>query len=87
MAGREVLRADQEALPALGDSRARVLAVLQEAGEPLDVSQVARRVRLHANTARFHPAAGPAVIRLTPARPAARAWPAPTRPGSPRRCG
>jgi predicted ArsR family transcriptional regulator len=50
----EVLRADQGAAPVLGESRARVLAVLQDAGEPLDVGEVARRVGLHANTARFH---------------------------------
>jgi predicted ArsR family transcriptional regulator len=57
MAVRELLRADQGAAPALGESRARVLAVLQDAGEPLGVGEVAKRVGLHANTARFHLAA------------------------------
>lgn len=40
--------------PALGRSRARVLAALRDAGEPLGVGAVAERVGLHANTARFH---------------------------------
>lgn len=54
MGAGELLRADQEPAPALGASRARVLAVLQDAGEPLGVGAVAERVGLHANTARFH---------------------------------
>lgn len=37
-----------------GESRARVLAALQDAGRPLDVTEVARLVGLHVNTARFH---------------------------------
>ena len=40
--------------PALGESRSRVLAVLQDAGGPLAVREVAERVRLHPNTVRFH---------------------------------
>jgi predicted ArsR family transcriptional regulator len=54
MAVRELLRADQGAAPALGESRARVLAVLQDDGEPLGVGEIAKRVGLHANTVRFH---------------------------------
>jgi predicted ArsR family transcriptional regulator len=41
-------------MPALGDSRARVLAALQTAGAPLGVGAVAGLVGLHPNTARFH---------------------------------
>ena len=37
-----------------GVSRSRVLAALQDAGRPLDVTEVARLVGLHVNTARFH---------------------------------
>lgn len=51
---RELLHADESVAPALGQSRGRVLSVLQDAGEPLGVGEVAKRVRLHANTARFH---------------------------------
>jgi Predicted transcriptional regulator len=54
MAVRGLLRSDQGTAPALGESRARVLAALQDAGQPLGVGQVAERVGLHANTARFH---------------------------------
>jgi predicted ArsR family transcriptional regulator len=50
----ELLLADQPAAPALREGRARVLAVLQEAGGPVSVSDVAKRVGLHSNTARFH---------------------------------
>ena len=45
---------DNNAAPALGESRARVLTTLQDAGGPLAVGEVAERVGLHANTARFH---------------------------------
>lgn len=45
---------DPEARPALGESRARVLDVLRAAGEPIGVQDVAGRVGLHPNTARFH---------------------------------
>jgi predicted ArsR family transcriptional regulator len=49
-----VLRADPQPEAALGDSRARVLGVLQDAGAPLGVSDVAEAVGLHPNTTRFH---------------------------------
>lgn len=48
------MQADESAVPALGESRARVLAVLQDAGKSLSVGEVANRVGLHTNTARFH---------------------------------
>lgn len=51
---RELSRPDPGTTPALGESRSRVLAVLQEAGTGLTVGDVAERVRLHPNTARFH---------------------------------
>jgi len=54
MAAREFLRADPGMAPRLSGSRSRVLAVLQDAGRPLGVTEVANRVRLHPNTARFH---------------------------------
>lgn len=38
----------------LGPMRARVLALLQDAGEPLTAAEVGRRLDLHANSARFH---------------------------------
>ncbi|HEY8471119.1 MAG TPA: helix-turn-helix domain-containing protein [Natronosporangium sp.] len=50
----EFLRADPSAAQPLGESRARVLAALHDAGEPLDAREVAGRVGLHPNTARFH---------------------------------
>lgn len=54
MAHRDLTRADPDAAPALGESRARVLTVLQGAGAPRGVVEVAERVRLHPNTVRFH---------------------------------
>jgi predicted ArsR family transcriptional regulator len=54
MTARDLLHADKSAAPTLGESRARVLTVLQDAGGPLGVGEVAKRVGLHANTARFH---------------------------------
>jgi hypothetical protein len=45
---------DTVEVPALGQSRARVLATLQSADGPLGVGEVAAKVRLHLNTARFH---------------------------------
>lgn len=51
---RELMRADPLAGPVLGDSRGEVLAVLQAAGEPLAVSDIAVQVGLHPSTARFH---------------------------------
>lgn len=38
----------------LGESRARVLALLRAATDPLGVAEVARGCGLHSNTARFH---------------------------------
>lgn len=38
----------------LGRKRARVLALLQDAGAPLTASDVAARLGIHPNTARFH---------------------------------
>ena len=40
--------------PVLGESRSRVLAALQAASHPLGVEEVAEKVGLHPNTARFH---------------------------------
>ena len=40
--------------PALGESRLRVLTLLQDAGHPLGVADVAATTGLHTNTARFH---------------------------------
>lgn len=54
MAYQELTRADAPAGPALGDRRAQVLAVLQDAGEPVAVGDIAAQVGLHPNTARFH---------------------------------
>ncbi|MGH3376381.1 MAG: helix-turn-helix transcriptional regulator [Actinoallomurus sp.] len=54
MAVRELMQSDGSSASALGESRSRVLTVLQDAGKPLAVSDVAHRVGLHANTARFH---------------------------------
>lgn len=54
MARRELTRADPSSDVALGDSRARVLAVLQAARAPLGVNEIASQVGLHANTTRFH---------------------------------
>lgn len=56
MSGRELLRPDPGTgtAPPLGESRARVLAVLHDADRPLSVGEVATRLKLHPNTARFH---------------------------------
>ena len=54
MSSRELTRADRSEAPALGESRARVLSVLQRARSPLGVSEVAAQVGLHLNTTRFH---------------------------------
>lgn len=43
-----------DAGPPLGQSRARVLDLLRDAGSPLGVQEIADRTGLHANTARFH---------------------------------
>ncbi|HEX7662333.1 MAG TPA: helix-turn-helix domain-containing protein [Pseudonocardiaceae bacterium] len=45
---------DPEPWPMLGESRRRVLDVLRAAGEPVGVQEIADRVGLHPNTARFH---------------------------------
>lgn len=53
--GRQGLtRPDPPTGPVLGDSRAQVLAVLQLAGAPVTVTDIASQVGLHPNTARFH---------------------------------
>jgi predicted ArsR family transcriptional regulator len=54
MPSRALTGADQPEAAALGESRARVLSVLQQAPAPLGVSEVAAQVRLHLNTTRFH---------------------------------
>jgi predicted ArsR family transcriptional regulator len=50
----ELARTDPPGAVALGDSRARVLAILQAADGPMGVGEIARLVGLHPNTARFH---------------------------------
>ncbi|WP_020660087.1 helix-turn-helix transcriptional regulator [Amycolatopsis benzoatilytica] len=45
---------DPAAPSVLGESRARVLAVLRETGRPAAVQEIATAVGLHPNTARFH---------------------------------
>lgn len=45
---------DSGAVPALGESRGRVLAVLRGAGRPVGVREAAEQVGLHPNTTRFH---------------------------------
>lgn len=54
MPRRDLTRADPADAPVLGESRARVLGVLQAANAPLGVEEVAERVSLHSNTTRFH---------------------------------
>lgn len=54
MAQRDLTRPDPPETLALGKSRARVLEVLQLQDHPVSVEEVAKRVRLHTNTARFH---------------------------------
>lgn len=54
MSYRDLTRADPDATPALGQSRARVLQVLQGADAALGVVEVTARIRLHPNTIRFH---------------------------------
>jgi predicted ArsR family transcriptional regulator len=48
------LRTDPESAYVLGQTRSRVWALLQDAADPLSVTDVADRVGLHPNTARFH---------------------------------
>lgn len=45
---------DADAVRGLGPTRARVLTLLQEAGAALSAAEVAGRLGLHPNTARFH---------------------------------
>ncbi|MGH8960150.1 MAG: helix-turn-helix transcriptional regulator [Jatrophihabitantaceae bacterium] len=54
MSKHDLTRADPSESAMLGDSRARVLGVLQSARVPVGVADVAARVGLHPNTARFH---------------------------------
>lgn len=54
MTRRAVRLADPATAPALGASRSRVLAALQDAGGPTGVVEVSRQVGLHPNTTRFH---------------------------------
>lgn len=54
MAAPELLHDDRDTDPALGQSRARVLGVLHDAGAAMGVGEVSARVGLHANTVRFH---------------------------------
>lgn len=54
MRRRDLSKADSSDALVLGESRARVLAVLQGANAALGVREVAEGVRLHPNTARFH---------------------------------
>lgn len=45
---------DDEQGHALGPSRTRVLALLQDAGRPMTAREIAERLGLHANSVRFH---------------------------------
>jgi predicted ArsR family transcriptional regulator len=54
MPNRGLTRADPPDTVVLGQSRARVLGVLQAARAGLGVGEVAERVQLHPNTTRFH---------------------------------
>jgi predicted ArsR family transcriptional regulator len=51
---RDLIQRDAGPGPALGESRSRVLELLQQADGPLGVGDVAAAVGLHSNTARFH---------------------------------
>jgi predicted ArsR family transcriptional regulator len=48
------VRADPDATHVLGSTRSRVWALLQQSSDSLGVTDVADRVGLHSNTARFH---------------------------------
>jgi predicted ArsR family transcriptional regulator len=54
MSHRDLMRVDSDATAVLGESRTRVLHVLQGADAALGVTEVAEQVHLHPNTARFH---------------------------------
>lgn len=51
---RGLTRPEPDPALTMGPSRARVLSVLQQSAQALTVTDVAERVDLHANTARFH---------------------------------
>lgn len=53
MAGQDPRRTDVEA-PVLSESRAKVLSALQGSEAALGVGEIAKRLGLHPNTARFH---------------------------------
>lgn len=48
------MRTDPESAYVLGQTRSRVWALLQQAADPLSVTEVSDGVGLHPNTARFH---------------------------------
>ena len=50
----ELTRADPSPAEGLGGTRSRVLVLLQDAGGPLGVADVAKQVGLHSNTSRCH---------------------------------
>ncbi len=54
MVRRKLMDSVPASVPALGPSRSRVLAMLQESKRPLGVVDIAEQIRLHPNTARFH---------------------------------
>ena len=54
MKRRELRDTGPTATPTLGESRSRILAMLQEADGPLGVIEISAPVRLHPNTVRFH---------------------------------
>ncbi len=93
MPQRDITAADPPELSGLGESRARVLHLLQTSAAPLGVSDVARKIRLHPNTARFHldglVESGLALRRTEeraqPGRPRALYTAAPSTPGAGRR--
>jgi predicted ArsR family transcriptional regulator len=47
-------RRNDDPAPRLGPARARVLALLQDAGEPMTAAAAGARLGLHVNSARFH---------------------------------
>jgi predicted ArsR family transcriptional regulator len=78
LGAREVTRADPSLSPVLGRSRSRVLGLLQGAGGPFGVEDVAKQVGLHPNTSRCH------LDALVVAGLAERTVEDRTRPGRPR---
>lgn len=93
MPRRDLTAADPPEVSGLGESRARVLQLLQTGGTPLGVNDVAAKTGLHPNTARFHldglVEAGLAERgteeRDQPGRPRALYTAAPSSPGAGRR--